>query len=339
MIRSQDPRFRLPEAVIDEETATCWDSACSSGPACGSTRSGPARAGIRRGVHRLRARPRPGPRPPRRSEAPPTSTSASTGSRRLVRPHRAHRPARDRARRRQHGDGLLRTSRRLGGEMVKVIVRSGYEEMKASPWEKEDAIHEGIPILNYLVPKAYLHDKGRLTGMKLRAGPGGLRRDGPPRARSDRRPRGALRLRRRADRGRQENSFPWIERDCGVEFDPLGMPVVDPRRSSRPARTCTSAATRRSDRRTSSGRFAHGHEAAVSIDKFLNGEDVTERRRPGVTLASQKMASTSGATTTRSPPTPGTRCWRDVNQCFTTSGSRSRSASTPRRPGKRRSAA
>src|SRR5205807_797904 len=58
-----------------------------------------------------------------------------------------------------------RTSRRLGGEDVKVIVRSGFEEMKASTWEKEDAMHEGIPILNYLVPKAFLHDDGKLTGM------------------------------------------------------------------------------------------------------------------------------------------------------------------------------
>src|SRR5205809_138500 len=58
-----------------------------------------------------------------------------------------------------------RSSRRLGGEEVKVIVRSGYEEMKASPWEKEDAVHEGIPILNYLVPKAFQHVNGKLTGV------------------------------------------------------------------------------------------------------------------------------------------------------------------------------
>src|SRR5256885_11274769 len=50
-----------------------------------------------------------------------------------------------------------RTSRRLGGEDVKVIVRSGFEEMKASPWEKEDAMREGIPILNFLVPKEFTH--------------------------------------------------------------------------------------------------------------------------------------------------------------------------------------
>src|SRR5690242_4160717 len=58
-----------------------------------------------------------------------------------------------------------RTSRRLGGDDVKVIVRSGFGEMKASPWEKEDAMHEDIPILNFLVPKEFTHEKGRLTGV------------------------------------------------------------------------------------------------------------------------------------------------------------------------------
>src|SRR5689334_11560556 len=58
-----------------------------------------------------------------------------------------------------------RTSRRLGGEKVDVVVRSGFAEMKASPWEKEDAMHEGIPILNYLTPKEFTHENGRLTGV------------------------------------------------------------------------------------------------------------------------------------------------------------------------------
>src|SRR4029453_18333040 len=58
-----------------------------------------------------------------------------------------------------------RSARRLGGADVKVIVRSGFDEMKASPWEKEDAMHEGIPIFNFLVPKEFTHDKGRLTGV------------------------------------------------------------------------------------------------------------------------------------------------------------------------------
>src|ERR1700687_481887 len=58
-----------------------------------------------------------------------------------------------------------RTARRLGGEDVKVIVRSGFEEMKASPWEKEDAMGEDIPILNMLVPKEVTHDGGKITGV------------------------------------------------------------------------------------------------------------------------------------------------------------------------------
>src|SRR4029450_12808180 len=57
-----------------------------------------------------------------------------------------------------------RTARRLGGEDVNVVVRSGFEEMKASPWEKEDAMHEGIPILNYLVQKAVLSGRGGVAG-------------------------------------------------------------------------------------------------------------------------------------------------------------------------------
>ena len=60
-----------------------------------------------------------------------------------------------------------RSSRRLGGEEVTVVVRSGFEEMKASPWEKEDAMHEGIPILNGLVPKEFTHQRVRLTGVQF----------------------------------------------------------------------------------------------------------------------------------------------------------------------------
>src|SRR6201990_2358696 len=58
-----------------------------------------------------------------------------------------------------------RTSRRLGGEDVKVIVRSGFDEMKASPWAQGEAMHEDIPILNFLVPKEFTHDNGKLTGV------------------------------------------------------------------------------------------------------------------------------------------------------------------------------
>ena len=78
----------------------------------------------------------------------------------------------------------------------------------------------------------------------------------------------------------QENAFPWIERDIGIEFDEWGMPVVD--KVTLPVercRTCSSAATRRSARRTSSGRSRTATRRRSSIDKLLHGEDIA--RAPG----------------------------------------------------------
>jgi ferredoxin len=182
-----------------------------------------------------------------------------------------------------------RSSRRLGGEDVKVVVRSGFEEMKASPWEKEDAMHEGIPIFNYMVPKAFTHESGKLTGVRFE------------KVRAERDADGRRKLVPTGEPDEhfacddvliavgQENAFPWIERDIGIEFDKWGMPKVDPE-------------TMRS---TLSGVFfggdaafgpkniiwavAHGHEAAISIHKLCTGEDLGQRPAPSVTLASQKM--------------------------------------------------
>src|SRR5690349_13715525 len=120
-----------------------------------------------------------------------------------------------------------RTSRRLGGEDVKVIVRSGFDEMKASPWEKEDAMHEGIPISNYMVPKAFEHDNGRLTGVTFE------------KVKAERDEKGRRKLVPTGEPDEtvpcddvlvavgQENAFPWIERDIGIEFDQWDMPKVD----------------------------------------------------------------------------------------------------------------
>src|SRR5262249_37455416 len=58
-----------------------------------------------------------------------------------------------------------RSSRRLGGEEVTVVVRSPRAEMKASPWELEDAEHEGIPIIDNHVPVEFTHEGGTLTGV------------------------------------------------------------------------------------------------------------------------------------------------------------------------------
>ncbi len=103
---------------------------------------------------------------PAARKPPPTSISASTGSP----PSRSAHITKVGKRVIVLGGGntamdCCRTARRLGGESVKVIVRSGFEEMKASPWEKEDAMGEDIPILNMLVPKEVRHEGGKITGV------------------------------------------------------------------------------------------------------------------------------------------------------------------------------
>jgi NADPH-dependent glutamate synthase beta subunit-like oxidoreductase len=116
-----------------------------------------------------------------------------------------------------------RTSKRIGGEDVKVIVRSGFEEMKASPWEKEDAQHEGIPILNYLVPKSFVIQKRKARRDDLRESEGRLRRQGTPQPRPDRRARPELRVRRRAGRGRPGERLPVDRARLGDHVRQMGF--------------------------------------------------------------------------------------------------------------------
>jgi NADPH-dependent glutamate synthase beta subunit-like oxidoreductase/formate hydrogenlyase subunit 6/NADH:ubiquinone oxidoreductase subunit I len=182
-----------------------------------------------------------------------------------------------------------RTSRRLGGEDVKVVVRSGFEEMKASPWEKDDAMHEDIPILNFMVPKRFTHVEGRLTGVMFE-------RVTPvydDRGRRRLEPTGEPDVHLECDdvlvAVGQENAFPWIERDIGLEFDEWDMPVVS---------EVTFASTHPRVFFGGDSAFgpkniiwavAHGHDAAISIHKQCEGEDPNVRPAPGVILTSQKM--------------------------------------------------
>src|SRR5438270_948194 len=182
-----------------------------------------------------------------------------------------------------------RSSRRLGGEDVKVIVRSGFEEMKASPWEKEDAQHEGIPIHNYLVPKEFTHENGKLTGITFE-------KVAPQQDAKGRRklvPAGEPDQHFACDdvlvAVGQENSFPWIERDIGLEFDKWDMPKVDPKTFASTNPKVFFGGDAAFGPKNIMWAVAHGHEAAVSIDKFLNGEDVNHRPLPAVEVVSQKM--------------------------------------------------
>jgi NADPH-dependent glutamate synthase beta subunit-like oxidoreductase len=182
-----------------------------------------------------------------------------------------------------------RTSRRLGGEDVKVIVRSGFEEMKASPWEKEDAMHEDIPILNYLTPKAFTHENGKLTGVMFES----------VEAVYDEKGRRKLIPTGQPDQHYpcddvlvavgQENAFPWIERDIGIAFDDWDMPKVDEATMACSLPNVFFGGDAAFGPKNIIWAVAHGHDAAVSIDKFCRGESVADRPAPGVSLISQKM--------------------------------------------------
>ncbi|MGH1358113.1 MAG: FAD-dependent oxidoreductase [Burkholderiaceae bacterium] len=182
-----------------------------------------------------------------------------------------------------------RTARRLGGQDVKVVVRSGFEQMKASPWEKEDALEEGIPILDFRVPKAFLHENGRLTAVVFEK----------VKARYDEQGRRKLVPTGEPDETiecddvlmavGQENAFPWIERDVGIEFDEWDMPRLNPETLQSSLPNVFFGGDAALGPKNIIWAVAHGHDAAISIDKFLTGQDVSDRPAPGVTAISQKM--------------------------------------------------
>jgi len=182
-----------------------------------------------------------------------------------------------------------RSSLRLGAEQVHVIVRSGFDEMKASPWEKEEALHEGVVIRNCMVPVAFEHADGRLTGVQFEHV--AVQHD----ARGKRRlvPTGELET-VPCDQVLvaigQENSFPWIERDLGLAFDEWNMPVLDAQTLQSSLPDVFFGGDAALGPKNIIEAVAQGHRAAVSIDLFLTGKDVvTERPAERVTLASQKM--------------------------------------------------
>ena len=183
-----------------------------------------------------------------------------------------------------------RTARRLGGEDVKVIVRSPFATMKASPWEKEDAQHEGIPIIDNHVPKSFVIEDGKLAGMTFEKVEAKYDENG----KRSLVPTGEPDVFYPADdvliAVGQENSFPWIERNLGIDFDKWEMPVVDKTtfQSTHPKVFFGGDAAFGPENVITA--VAHGHQAAISIDLLCRGENLlTNRPHPHVNLVSQKM--------------------------------------------------
>jgi len=290
-IRTQIPRFRLPESIIDEETGYVLDLGAEfrGGERIDSMKAlmgqGWDAIFVGCGAPRGRDLDIPG-----RKEAAASihigidwlsSVSfghvSSIGRRVIV-----------------LGGGntamdCCRSARRLGGSDVKVIVRSGFEEMKASPWEKEDAAHEGIPIINFHVPKAFVHDKGKLVGMRFEI----VKAVYDDKGRRTLEPTGEPEAYFECDEVLvavgQENSFPWIERDCGIDFDKWGLPVLDANTFQSTVPNVFFGGDAAFGPKNIITAVAHGHEAAVSIDKLLRAEPIEVRPPPMTNLVSQKM--------------------------------------------------
>lgn len=182
-----------------------------------------------------------------------------------------------------------RTSRRLGGEDVKVVVRSPRKEMKASPWEIEDAVHEDIPIYENHVPKEFVVENGKLVGMKFEKVKAVYDENG----RRSLVPSGEPEVFFEADdvliAVGQENAFPWIERDLGIEFDKWEVPILDKTtfQSTRP--DVFFGGDSAMGPKNVITAVAQGHSAAVSIDLYCQGKDIRERPSPFTNLIHQKM--------------------------------------------------
>ena len=181
-----------------------------------------------------------------------------------------------------------RTALRLGAESVTVTVRSPCEDMKASDWEIEDAEREGIPILDNHSPKEFVVEDGKLTAVvfeRMRAEYTDGRRKLIPTGEPD----VVVECDDVLMAVGQENAFPWIERDIGIEFNEWEQPQVDKDtfQSTRPGVFFGGDAAWGPENIIWA--VAHGHQAAISIDLHCQGEDLMRRPAPHVNLASQKM--------------------------------------------------
>ncbi|MEM9323003.1 MAG: FAD-dependent oxidoreductase [Pseudomonadota bacterium] len=181
-----------------------------------------------------------------------------------------------------------RTALRLGAENVKVMARKPRQFFKASDWELEDAEEENVDIVVNHSPKAFVVEDGVLKGMDFEVMTYELDDNG--------------RIVESAVTGEtmipcddiilaigQENAFDWIERDIGFEFNEWDCPVVD---------EDTMMATREGVFFGGDAAFgpkniiwgvAHGHAAAISIHRYLSGQDITDRPPRHLNLSAQKM--------------------------------------------------
>lgn len=180
-----------------------------------------------------------------------------------------------------------RSAKRVGATDVKVIARRGRKHFKASPWELEDAEEELVEIIENRAPRRFIVDDGRLTGMEFDVLEWSEDASGKQRSatvRTEIIPCDAVIL-----AIGQDNAFPWIERDIGVEFGEWDMPVVDRQtfRTTHPDVFIGGDAAW--GPQNIIWAVAHGHEAAISIHAHCEGRPIADRPAEGMNLVSAKL--------------------------------------------------
>jgi len=186
-----------------------------------------------------------------------------------------------------------RTSLRLGAKNVKVMARKPRSFFKASDWELEDAEEELVEIVVNHSPKEFVFEDGKLVGMNFEKMEYDLDENG---AIVDTRVVGeaffpcedvVLAI-------GQDNAFPWVERDIGIEFDRWDVPVVDPITFESTLPGLFFGGDAAFGPKNIIWAVEHGHQAAISIHKYCEGQSLTERLKP------PRWVCTSGATATTS---------------------------------------
>jgi formate dehydrogenase beta subunit len=186
-----------------------------------------------------------------------------------------------------------RTAKRFGATDVKVIARRGRKHFKASPWELEDAEEEQVEIIENHAPKRFVVENGKLVGMEFERLHWSEDANGKQTSTVEELvmiPCDNVIL-----AIGQDNAFPWIERDIGVDFDAKGMPAVNKvtHQSSHPKVFFGGDAAWGPENIIWA--VAHGHAAAISIDAVCHGKPVNERPPQGMTLISAKVGMHSWA--------------------------------------------
>ena len=181
-----------------------------------------------------------------------------------------------------------RTSLRLGADDVKVMARKPRGFFKASDWELEDAEEERVEIVVNHSPREFVLRDGKLVGMNFDLMDYDIDDNG--------------RIVESRVVGEkffpcddvvlaigQDNAFPWIERELGIEFDRWEVPVVDPATFESTLPGVFFGGDAAFGPKNIIWAVEHGHQAAISIDKYCRGGSLTERLPRGVNLQSAKM--------------------------------------------------